>query len=130
MDASVPDASTITDAGSPNCAGERVFNICWYLAAERQSCQNQCAAHGGFDPQSISHIGSAAQGGSRDDCQQILNALGHPATVAASQRSDGYGLGCHVWQDTDNYWLDRPDFDPDTQLPSNAPVRMACGCER
>lgn len=121
---------TVDAAVPPSCAGELVFNICWYLGAERQNCKNLCAAHGGFDTQSITHIGTPAQGGSRDDCQRILNALGRPATVVASTRSDGNGLGCHVWQNADNYWLNSPNFDPNIQLPSNAPVRMACGCER
>jgi hypothetical protein len=45
-------------------------------------------------------------------------------------RVDGYGLGCHVWDNGDTYWLDNPSFDPDVQLPGNSSFRIACGCER
>jgi hypothetical protein len=130
-DASIPDSSTPTaDANTPSCGGALVFNICWYLGAERQNCLDICAAHGGFDNQSTTHIGTSSQGGSRDDCQQVMNALGRPGTVGASQRSDGLGFGCHVWSNSDNYWLVDPSFDPDVQIPQGAPVRMACGCDR
>lgn len=128
LDASIPDASTAMDAGS--CAGELIFDICWYLAAEGQNCQNHCAAHGGFDNRSTTHVGTPAQGGSRDDCQQILNALGHTRTVAETMRTDGMGLGCHVWENGDTYWLVSPSFNPNISLAQNAPFRIACGCQR
>ncbi len=132
MDAS-QDASMDAgvDASMPACGGERVFGVCWYLAKASTSCNQECSNKGGFDTRSLQYVGTPNQGGSVEECTDILTALGKPAEVVAAMRSDSYGLGCHVWTNqNDNYWLVNPPFSPNTAAPSSTPVRIACGCMR
>lgn len=119
------------DASMPACGGERVFGLCWYLAKASTSCNQECSSKGGFDTRALQYVGTPNQGGSLDECTEILTALGHPATVIAAMRSDGQGLGCHVWGSTnDNYWLVSPPFSPSIAAPSGTAVRIACSCAR
>ncbi|HKU38618.1 MAG TPA: hypothetical protein VJR89_10740 [Polyangiales bacterium] len=123
------------DAGSdaataPACNGERVFGLCWYLAKANLSCSQECSSRGGFDARALEYIGTPTQGGSVEECSEILAALGKAATVVAAMRSDRYGFGCHVWSETDSYWLVAPAFSASTAAPSGTPVRIACACMR
>jgi hypothetical protein len=88
------------------------------------SCQSHCATHGGYDTRTATYVGTAAQGGSLANCGQVLTTLGFPATVAEGSRTDGRGVGCHIFG-TANWWLNSPDFNPSTSLGS---ARIACAC--
>jgi hypothetical protein len=114
------------------CAGTRAFGLCWYLGAPGVSCSQACAARGGFDTRAIHYVGTTSQGGSQAACTQILTALGQPGPVIAAIRTDGSGLGCHVWSDGTRFWLDDPGplFKPTATAPGNLPVEIACGCIR
>jgi hypothetical protein len=128
MDAS-QDAGV--DASMPACGGERVFGLCWYLAQANTSCNQECSNKGGFDTRAVPYVGTADQGGSIEECAEILTALGKPKAVVAAKRSDGNGLGCHVWSNgTDTYWLVDPPFSPSAAVPSGTAVRIACACTR
>jgi hypothetical protein len=132
-DGSLADAATLppvdagTDAAAPPCAGSVVLGLCWYLGAGNTSCNDVCATHGGFDTNANGYVGSSSQGGSLANCQQVLSALGIGATVKAGMRSDGNGIGCHLWNDGSAWWLDSPAATPDIAIPE---ARIACGCKR
>ncbi|MET0340545.1 MAG: hypothetical protein ABW252_06065 [Polyangiales bacterium] len=134
-DAGVPtDAATPADAGADAgtfaCAGQRLLGLCWYLGAVDQSCDQACAARGGFDTRTASHVGTSSQGGSLAACMQILAALGRTGPVEEGMRSDDFGLGCHFWPNGDMWWLTRPSFRPSAASPAGTGVRIACGCLR
>ena len=138
MDASPPtDASPGADAQpdagrTTSCAGEVLFNLCWYLAPADTSCNSQCASHGGHDINARRHVGTTEEGGSAADCSAILAVLRGPGEVVVATRDENEGLGCHVWSDGTYYWLDDPSshFDPNYATPSDTQVRIACGCLR
>lgn len=123
--------ATVDAALPPDCAGEIVFGVCWYLAQANTSCNDSCAAHGGYDSRTASYVGTSQQGGSIEECTAIMTALGRTDTVGPARRSDDYGFGCHVWVDgNDNYWLVDPPFRPSVAAPSGTAVRLVCGCMR
>lgn len=129
-DAGMPDtgaADAGADAATPPCGGKVVLGLCWYLGAANTSCNDVCSTHGGFDTNTLSHVGSANQGGSLANCQQVLSALGTAAMAGAGMRSDGNGVGCHLWSDGTPWWLMSPDATPDVAIP---PARIACACKR
>lgn len=114
------------DAASPPlaCAGAEVFGICWYLGEAGESCEQTCAAHGGPAVAASTHVGTEAQGGSREDCVLILSALGQRYRVRGTEHD--VGVGCHLPAgDGDPHWLSAPPFEA-TAFLRNAHV--ACGC--
>jgi hypothetical protein len=117
------------DASTP-CGGDRVFSLCWYLADANTSCNQECSNKGGYDARAAEYVGTPAQGGSVEECAEILTALGEPKKVVAAMRNDSYGFGCHVWSETDTYWLVNPAFSPSIAAPNGTPVRIACACRR
>ena len=122
-----PPAPDDMDAGAPPpaCAGAELFGICWYIGKEGQSCEQTCADHGGPDGAASEHVGTAYQGGSREDCVLILNALGQPYRVRTTEHDQG--VGCHVPAgDEYQHWLSYPPFNPRAKLPT---ARIACGCK-
>jgi hypothetical protein len=118
-----------TDAGASPCAGQAVFGLCWYLAADGVSCNATCSGHGGFDTRGVSYVGTSSQGGSLAACTQILTALAGPGSaVAEGMRADNVTLGCHLWSDNARWWLSGgPAFDPAT---AGGSARIACSCTR
>jgi hypothetical protein len=132
MDASQDAAmDSGVDASMPPCGGERVFGLCWYLATTATNCNQACSSKGGFDTRAVDYVGTPAQGGSVEECTQILTALGQPGSVTTAMRTDSYGLGCHLWTDgTTRFWLIDPPFTPSKTIPSGTPVRIACACTR
>jgi len=120
LDAAVP----------PTCGGQLAFGLCWYLAAAATSCNSACSNKGGFDTRAAMYVGTPDQGGSVEECTSILTALGKPGSVVAAKRTDGYGLGCHVWSDGTRYWLVDPPFGPTMSAPAGNAVRIACACMR
>ena len=121
QDASMDAA--MADAG-PGCGGTVVFGHCWYLAPTAASCNQFCADHGGYDPDTRHYTGTPEQGGSAEDCEGILGALGHSGAVMMGTRGDGRGFGCHVWSGT-AWWLSSPAFDPSQ---SDGSATIACAC--
>jgi predicted small lipoprotein YifL len=118
-----PDAAL--DASLPACGGVTALNLCWYLGAMGDSCNQTCASHSGYDARTASTVGTAAQGGSLANCTQVLRALGFAGPVGAGMRPDGLGIGCHVW-DSDGWWIETSDFSPTTT--AGATPRIACAC--
>lgn len=114
------------DAASPppGCAGVEVFGICWYLGEPGESCVETCAERGGPDGAASAHVGTASQGGSREDCVLILNALGQRYRVRSTEHEQG--VGCHLPAgDEDPHWLSFPPFSASAYL-RNASI--TCGC--
>jgi hypothetical protein len=111
---------------SRSCAGTSLDDVCWYLSADSQSCDQTCTTHGGVDDASLAFIGTAQQGGSVERCARVLVALIGPDDddVQAGTRTD-VGAGCHVFTNGDRWWLSAPAFDTNASL---AGVRLACGC--
>jgi hypothetical protein len=115
------------DAGL-GCEGAELFGVCWYLGALGATCVQACQNHGGPSDEAALHVGTPAQGGSRGDCGAILVALGEAAPPDEATRSDGRGLGCHVFGLTRApFWLSSPSHDPSDAF---AAARIACGCRR
>ncbi|MDD9939832.1 MAG: hypothetical protein OXU20_02100 [Myxococcales bacterium] len=125
-DSTVPAAADAgADAGSMACGGTPVFGLCWYLGAEGQSCDQACAARGGFDWDALAHVGIPNQGGSAAECGTILTALGYATAPTTSTRVDRKGLGCHVWSRTTVWWIETDAFDPSESVPL---ASIACAC--
>ncbi|HEX6243056.1 MAG TPA: hypothetical protein VFZ61_19215 [Polyangiales bacterium] len=115
------------DATLPACGGKRVLDLCWYFGAQGASCEQTCRDKGGFDARAIKRVGSEAQGGSLRACAQVLAALGFPGSVIPGYRDDGAGVGCHVWENGDGWWLIMPDF---SSAASISVATRACACLR
>lgn len=132
IDAATPmpvDAGTPIDAGNPvSCGGARQFDLCWYLAAEDTSCNDECADKGGFDSRALAYVGTENQGGSELQCEQVLTAVGRPGTVAIGTQQ--IGLGCHLWNNGDRWWLQSPAFSANAATPQGTGARIACACSR
>jgi hypothetical protein len=120
------EAGVSWDAGTATCSGVRALNLCWYLTPTSASCSSFCANHGGYDPRTLSAVGTAAQGGKAANCRAVISALGLSGTFQVGTRSDGRGFGCHQWQ-TGLWWLSSPAFSPTA---SAASARVACACAR
>ncbi len=114
------------DAGATSCAGASAFGLCWYLGEPGASCIDTCGARGGVDARTANYVGVPAQGGSPEECQTILNALGATETVTLGFRNDGLGFGCHRWDDGVNWWIDMPAFD---QAAAGYPAQVVCACQ-
>jgi hypothetical protein len=122
-DASTDAPEVRWDAPRP-CVGVADSGICWYLGRAGDSCANACANHGGTASQAASHIGTSAQGGSLTECARLLSLLGIRASVAEGTRSDGLGLGCHLFG-SDRWWLTSPAY---TDTSRDAVAQIVCGC--
>jgi hypothetical protein len=130
-DAAVADAAqpSRADASSTPCAGESVSGLCWYLSSNGRSCNDTCSSHGGYDPRGASFVGTDSQGGSLEECAQILRSLGRSSRVIEGMRSDDNGFGCHLWSDGSSWWLRSPQFRPDVQAEGSG-IGIACACSR
>jgi hypothetical protein len=116
------------DAGmTASCEGRSLFGLCWYLGASGASCNAECASHGGYDVRATSSVGTESQGGSYEECEDLLDLLGRAGRVGEGKRDDDNGFGCHVWTDGDLWWLNTPQFRPSVSAPG---VRIVCGCMR
>jgi hypothetical protein len=121
-DAGVADAGA--DASTGSCAGPARGGICWYLGPLGSSCQKVCASHGQPATEAATHVGTASQGGSLSECGTLLGLLGVSGAPANGTRSDGLGLGCHVYN-MSPWWLSAPNFSVSA---SHASAKLACGC--
>lgn len=119
-----PDAAT--EAGR-SCAGLRQDNVCWYLGADGQSCNQTCQTHAGFDVASLLSIGTPAQGGSVERCSALLAALlGNAAGAIQEGTRADVGVGCHLFgAELQRWWLTDPPFEPGASAPA---IQVACGC--
>lgn len=120
------DAGTTASSDAASCSGSLRAGICWYLGPDGSSCQQVCTSHGAVAPGAASHVGTTAQGGSLAECGILLGLLGVTGTPANGTRSDGLGLGCHIYG-TVLWWLSSPAFDATA---SHASARLVCGCTR
>ena len=120
------DAGTTASSDAASCSGPLRGGICWYLGPDGSSCQQVCTSHGTVATGAASHVGTTAQGGSLAECGILLGLLGVTGTPANGTRSDGLGLGCHVYNSA-LWWLSAPAFDATA---SHASSRLACGCTR
>ena len=121
-DAGVAEAGAGGSTGS--CAGPARGGICWYLGPLGSSCQQVCASHGQPAPEAATHVGTASQGGSLSECEILLGLLGVNSTPGNGTRSDGLGLGCHVYN-TAPWWLRAPNF---SVTANHASAKLVCGC--
>jgi hypothetical protein len=106
--------------------GVDAYDICWYLGASGQSCTDTCAAFGGVSPDMALHVGTPAQGGSREDCTFLLNLLkkSYVNVIRITAPPTQQGLGCYRFADG-LYWITYVPFDP---VESCYGVEMVCGC--
>jgi hypothetical protein len=109
-----------------SCAGVPYQSICWYLGSAASSCQQVCASHGQTASNAASFVGTVAQGGNVTECAAILSLLGVAQAPTSGTRTDGTGLGCHVFSGQP-WWLSSPAFSTSA---SNMNARIACGCTR
>jgi hypothetical protein len=106
------------------CAGPSRGGICWYLGPQGSSCQQVCASHGQLAPGAVGHVGTPSQGGSLAECGILLGLLGISGTPTNGARSDGLGLGCHVYNAVP-WWLSSPNFSASA---AHASASLVCGC--
>jgi hypothetical protein len=107
-----------------SCAhGSELGGYCWFLGATGISCNDVCQDYGGYDA-ALSWVGTTQQGGSAERCDQLLTMLTSPGTTTKGRRSDGRGLGCHLYYDV-RWWLNDPDFDPAAKWMNS---RIVCSC--
>ncbi len=111
---------------SLDCAGVLDSRICWYLGRAGESCTTTCATHGGTSADAAGHVGTAAQGGSEEECGRILNLLGQEGILLSGTRSDGKGLGCFAALGA-RWWLSSPPYTDNVMYES---VQIVCGCVR
>jgi hypothetical protein len=117
-------AGSAGQGGSAPCKGQSSSGGCWYLGNLGASCTSTCAAHGGNASDAASFVGTTAQGGSLAKCATLLAALGDNLSPIEATRSDGMGIGCHVYG-VKTYWLSSPTFSPSAVVVGARPV---CGC--
>lgn len=111
---------------APGCRGTRFEEICWYLAADGQSCDDACSARGGFNPESVHLIGSLDQGGSLEQCASVLAMLRGNANAVIQATIEEKGIGCHLYGAAeDRWWLTEPAFEPAATWDK---VQIVCGC--
>jgi hypothetical protein len=129
IDSSLMDADVLRGSdvdAAPACAGTRYEEICWYLAADGQSCEDACAERGGFNAASVSHIGGVAEGGSLERCASVLIALRGQPDAVIKPTVETHGIGCHLYGEAeDRWWLTEPPFDPQATWDK---VQIVCGC--
>jgi len=106
------------------CVGVEYASVCWYLGSTGSSCNQVCVSHGQTAANMASVVGTQAQGGSLQQCATLLALLGVSQSLSSGTRSDGAGLGCHVYQSAP-WWLTSPAFSPSA---SNPATRIVCGC--
>ena len=134
LDAGMDSGSSLADAGgvtadagavaARSCsAGAEHAGYCWFLSAVNQSCSDLCAAHGGYES-SLEWVGTPSQGGALERCDALLTLLTGAGATTAGRRTDGRGLGCHLFN-ADRWWLYTPDFDPSARLSRS---RVVCSC--
>jgi hypothetical protein len=113
--------------GAGACSGPNHGGVCWYLGALGSSCRQVCASHGDVAPDLATYVGTSSQGGSADKCALLLGLLGLSPNPTSGSRSDGLGLGCHVYQSQPPslWWLTSPNF---SVTASYTTVRVVCGC--
>jgi len=70
------------------------------------------------------YVGTTAQGGSMLECTAILLGLGVLQIPSSGTRTNGSGLGCHLY-DGAPWWLNSPAFSESASDPS---ARIVCGC--
>ncbi len=124
------DGGVWSGGASPvwGCEGVTHRGACWYLGELGQSCDEVCEEHGGYSERTASSVGTEAQGGSVETCATVLDVLGWPGEVESGSRSDGQGLGCHVFgTDLALWWLRSPDLDA---AALHEKAMRACICEQ
>ena len=115
-------------SSSVACSGVLYSRICWYLATSGGSCAQACANHGGPSSLAVSHVGTAAQGGSLAECATILSLLGVAGTVQNVTSTAGVGCSKNIGTlgpGPGVYWCTTPDFSATASLTGVLP---ACGC--
>lgn len=77
-------------ATESSCAGDVVGGACWYLGLDGESCDQTCAAHGGYNSATLSYAGS---GGSLANCEEVADAIG--MTIGTASDAGCFaGFGC------------------------------------
>jgi hypothetical protein len=112
-------------ATSVPCPGVVDSSICWQVGAMGATCAATCASRGGTSPNAVSHVGTAAQGGSLAECTRLLALLGMNVTVY--ERQSAQGFGCHIKSDESQpyAWAGSPAYTDNASL---SDVQIVCGC--
>jgi len=113
-----------TSSRASACAGVSYQGLCWYLGSTSSSCQQFCSSHGQVASTMANYVGTTAQGGSMLECTAILMALGVLQVPSSGTRTDGSGLGCHLFSGSP-WWLSSPAFSASASDPG---ARIVCGC--
>jgi hypothetical protein len=107
------------------CVGADYGGLCWFLGAPGSSCDQACVTHGRTaSAAAASYVGTGSQGGHLKDCESLLGLLGVTGKPTTGSRSDGLGLGCHIWGAM-AYWLTTPAYSASA---SSASAQRVCGC--
>ncbi|MBI5502767.1 MAG: hypothetical protein HY907_21155 [Deltaproteobacteria bacterium] len=119
------EASVEAEADTPPgpCAGARVGGHCWYLSGEERSCDNACAAHGGYDDATRTYAGSS---GTDANCDAVLDALGAGGSATSTLSGSGAGVGCFLMNMVDSRY--RVQDTPTTPAATYLLARRACAC--
>jgi hypothetical protein len=120
------------DGGAPatddSCSDDGVAYAsgCWYLGAYGESCDIVCSDKGGYNPLTETVVGTPEQGGSSTACQEIIRKMGFEDEVTTGFRKNSdEGVGCHLWDDGEFWWLYSPEFDPSVCIDA---ARIVCAC--
>jgi hypothetical protein len=126
------DADTDADASDGSlsaCGGSWIIDACWYLADYHTSCDTTCQGRGDVDHAGLSRVGTSSEGGTQENCRQVLTSFGKAAPTY-SFRHDGLGFGCHAWMDGSSYWSDDPTPHFDSSFSGYSVTSMVCACNR
>lgn len=113
------------------CGGVRVGGYCWYFGAKGQSCDEVCAAHGGYHDATRFYAGST---GSNSQCTAVLNTLNAPAGLPNLQTDDISAAGC-CYLDYPNQEYQPPDVRVRYLMATTATAKAghisrACACKQ
>ncbi len=86
-----PGENEVLDAGSTDdgCEGVLVGGHCWYRGSTSESCDDVCTSHGGYSAATRTYAGDL---GTNANCEQVLDALGVPASSFTT--APGCTFGC------------------------------------
>ncbi len=121
----------ILNSGVRRCQDAiEAHGLCWELSEAGESCSEACADLGGADSEAALYVGTALQGGSRDDCEELFNLLlqdtPYGIYVASVAAPTNQGLGCYTYLSLGGYaWIKDIPFDPEQHFMD---TRMVCGC--
>ncbi|MFT3928592.1 MAG: hypothetical protein QM778_39045 [Myxococcales bacterium] len=128
-DTGADDGADASDGAVAGCGGMWILGACWYMAGYHTSCDTACQDRGGVNHPALSSVGTSSEGGTQQNCREVLTAFGEKAPIY-SYRNDGLGFGCHAWMNGTTYWSDDPTPHFDSTFSGYSVTNMVCACAR